>query len=95
MGCQCISSRGNNIKILPQCDKGVGWAGVENFKRFEPALRSVLLGVMRTKTKDELESQEGKEKLKFEMLKAINEELKNLGAKPEIKTVQFTRILII
>ena len=67
----------------------------ENFKKFEPALRSVLLGVMRTKTKDEIESKQGKEKLKFEMLKAINEELKNLGAKPEIKTVQFIKILII
>ena len=67
----------------------------ENFKSFEPALRSVLLGVMRTKTKDEVESKEGKEQLKFEMLKAINKELKNLGAEPKIKTVQLTKILII
>ncbi len=67
----------------------------ENFKKFEPALRSVLLGVMRSKTKAEVESKEGKEQLKLEMLKAINKELKNLGADPEIKTVQFTKILII
>ena len=67
----------------------------ENFKKFEPALRSVLLGVMRSKTKGEVESKEGKEQLKLEMLKAINKELKNLGANPEIKTVQFTKILII
>ena len=67
----------------------------ENFKKFEPALRSVLLGVMRSKTKVEVESKEGKDQLKIEMLKAINEELKNLGAEPEIKTVQFTKILII
>ena len=68
---------------------------VENFKKFEPALRSVLLGVMRSKTKAEVESKEGKEQLKLEMLKAINKELKNLGADPEIKTVQFVKILII
>ena len=67
----------------------------ENFKKFEPALRSVLLGVMRSKTKGEVESKEGKEQLKLEMLKAINKELKNLGADPEIKTVQFVKILII
>ncbi len=67
----------------------------ENFKKFEPALRSVLLGVMRSKTKVEVESKEGKEQLKLEMLKAINKELKNLGADPEIKTVQFVKILII
>ena len=67
----------------------------ENFKKFEPALRSVLLGVMRSKTKVEIESKEGKEQLKLEMLKAINKELKNLGADPEIKTVQFVKILII
>ncbi len=67
----------------------------ENFKQFEPALRSTLLGVMRTKTKIEVESKDGKEKLKIEMLKAINDELRNLGAEPEIKTVQFTKILII
>ena len=67
----------------------------ENFKKFEPALRSVLLGVMRSKTKVEIESKKGKDQLKLEMLKAINKELKNLGADPEIKTVQFTKILII
>ena len=67
----------------------------ENFKKFEPALRSVLLGVMRSKTKVEVESKEGKEQLKREMLKAINKELKNLGADPKIKTVQFVKILII
>ena len=67
----------------------------EKFKKFEPALRSVLLGVMRSKTKLELESKEGKDQLKLEMLNAINKELQNLGAVPEIKTVQFTKILII
>ena len=67
----------------------------ESFKKFEPALRSVLLGVMRSKTKVEVESKEGKVQLQLEMLKAINDELKNLGADPEIKTVQFTKILII
>tara|TARA_X000001036_G_scaffold253582_1_gene235998 strand:+ start:564 stop:1199 length:636 start_codon:yes stop_codon:yes gene_type:complete len=67
----------------------------ENFRKFEPALRSVLLGVMRSKTKVEVESKEGKVQLQQEMLKAINDELKNLGADPEIKTVQFTKILII
>ena len=66
----------------------------ENFKKFEPALRSVLLGVMRTKTKDEIESNQGKTRLKLQMLELINKELENLGYTPEIKTVQFTKILI-
>ena len=67
----------------------------ESFKTFEPALRSVILALMRTKTKTELDTNEGKEALKLEILKTINNELVRLGAKPEIKTVQLTKLLLI
>jgi len=67
----------------------------ENFKTFEPALRSVVLALMRTKTKTQLDTNQGKEALKLEILKTINDELVKLGAKPEIKTVQLTRLLLI
>ena len=67
----------------------------ENFKTFEPALRSVILALMRTKTKTQLETNEGKEVLKLEILETINNELVKLGAKPEIKTVQLTKLLLI
>ena len=67
----------------------------ESFKTFEPALRSVILALMRTKTKTELDTNEGKETLKREILEIINKELLNLGAKPEIKTVQLTKLLLI
>ena len=67
----------------------------ENFKTFEPALRSVILALMRTKTKTQLETNEGKEALKLEILETINNELVKLGAKPEIKTVQLTKLLLI
>ena len=67
----------------------------ESFKTFEPALRSVILGLMRTKTKMQLDTNEGKENLKREILETINNELANLGAKPEIKTVQLTKLLLI
>ena len=67
----------------------------ESFKTFEPALRSVILALMRTKTKTQLETNEGKEVLKIEILETINNELVKLGAKPEIKTVQLTKLLLI
>ena len=67
----------------------------ENFKAFEPALRSIILALMRTKTKEQLETNNGKETLKQEILKTINDELVRLGAKPEIKTVQLTKLLLI
>ena len=67
----------------------------ENFKAFEPALRSIILALMRTKTKEQLETNQGKETLKLEILKTINGELVRLGAKPEIKTVQLTKLLLI
>ena len=67
----------------------------ENFMTFEPALRSVILALMRTKTKTQLETNEGKEALKLEILETINNELVKLGAKPEIKTVQLTKLLLI
>ena len=67
----------------------------ENFKEFEPALRSSILALMRTKTKEKLETNQGKETLKLEILKTINGELVRLGAKPEIKTVQLTKLLLI
>ena len=67
----------------------------ENFREFEPALRSNILALMRTKTKEQLETNQGKEILKLEILKTINGELVRLGAKPEIKTVQLTKLLLI
>ena len=67
----------------------------ENFRKFEPALRSSILALMRTKTKGQLETNQGKETLRLEILKTINGELVRLGAKPEIKTVQLTRLLLI
>ena len=67
----------------------------ESFKTFEPALRSAILAVMRTKTKTQLDTSQGKEALKLEILNTINNELVNLGAKPEIKTVQLTKVLLI
>ncbi len=67
----------------------------ENFRTFEPALRSVILAVMRTKTKSELDTSQGKETLKLEILETINNELVKLGADPEIKTVQLTKVLLI
>ncbi len=67
----------------------------ENFKKFEPPLRSAILAVMRTKTKKQLETNQGKEAFQLELLKTINGELVRLGAKPEIKTVQLTRLLLI
>ena len=67
----------------------------ENFKSFEPALRSTILALMRTKTKEQLETNQGKETLKLELLETINNELVRLGAKPEIKTVQLTKLLLI
>ena len=67
----------------------------ENFKTFEPALRSTILALMRTKTKEQLETNQGKETLKLELLETINNELVRLGAKPEIKTVQLTKLLLI
>ena len=67
----------------------------ENFKNFEPALRSVILALMRTKTKNQLDTTEGKDALKLEILETINNELVNLGSKPEVKSVQFTKLLLI
>ena len=67
----------------------------ENFKEFEPALRSSILALMRTKTKEQLETNQGKETLQLEILETINGELFRLGAKPEIKTVQLTKLLLI
>ena len=67
----------------------------ENFRTFEPALRSVILALMRTKTKTELDTIQGKEALKLEILKTINNELVRLGADPEIKNVQLTKVLLI
>ena len=67
----------------------------ESFKTFEPALRSSILALMRTKTKEQLDTNQGKEALKLEILKTINNELVKLGAKPEIKTVQLTKLLLI
>ena len=67
----------------------------ENFRTFEPALRSVILALMRTKTKTELDTIRGKEALKLEILETINNELVRLGADPEIKTVQLTKVLLI
>ena len=67
----------------------------ESFKTFEPALRSVILALMRTKTKAQLDTNQGKEALKLEILDTINNELVKLGAKPEIKTVQLTKLLLI
>ena len=67
----------------------------ESFKTFEPALRSVILALMRTKTKEQLDTNQGKEALKLEILETINNELVKLGAKPEIKTVQLTKLLLI
>ena len=68
---------------------------LENFKQFEPALRSPILALMRTKTKEQLETNQGKETLKLEILETINGELVRLGAKPEIKEVQLTQLLLI
>ena len=67
----------------------------ESFKTFEPALRSVILALMRTKTKTQLETNQGKKVLKLEILETINNELVKLGAKPQIKTVQLTKLLLI
>ena len=67
----------------------------ESFKTFEPALRSVILALMRTKTKAQLDTNQGKEALRLEILQTINDELVKLGAKPEIKTVQLTKLLLI
>ena len=67
----------------------------ESFRTFEPALRSVILALMRTKTKMQLDTNQGKEQLKLEILETINNELVKLGAKPEIKTVQLTKLLLI
>ena len=67
----------------------------ENFRTFEPALRSVILALMRTKTKTELDTSQGKEALKLEILETINNELVRLGADPEIKTLQLTKVLLI
>ena len=67
----------------------------ESFKTFEPALRSSILALMRTKTKTQLDTNKGKEALKLEILETINNELVKLGAKPEIKTVQLTKLLLI
>ena len=67
----------------------------ENFKTFESPLRSAILALMRTKTKTQLDTNRGKELLKREILETINDELVKLGAKPEIKTVQFTKLLLI
>ena len=67
----------------------------ESFRTFEPALRSAILALMRTKTKKELDTTKGKDELKLEILDTINKELVNLGAKPEIKTVQLTKVLLI
>ena len=49
---------------------------------------------MRTKTKEQLDTNQGKEALKLEILETINNELVKL-AKPEIKTVQLTKLLLI
>ncbi|MDC3017625.1 flagellar basal body-associated FliL family protein [Paracoccaceae bacterium] len=67
----------------------------ESFKTFEPALRSAILALMRTKTKEQVDTNQGKEALKLEILETINNELIKLGAKPEIKTVQLTKLLLI
>ena len=67
----------------------------ESFRTFEPALRSVILAVMRTKTKTQLDTNQGREALKLEILEAINNELIKLGAEPEIKTVQLIKVLLI
>ena len=67
----------------------------ESFKTFEPALRSSILALMRTKTKEQLDTIQGKEALKLQILETINNELVKLGAKPEIKTVQLTKLLLI
>ena len=50
---------------------------------------------MPTKTKEQLDTNQGKEALKLEILETINNELVKLGAKPEIKTVQLTKLLLI
>ena len=49
----------------------------------------------RTKTKTQLDTNQGREALKLEILEAINNELVKLGAEPEIKTVQLTKVLLI
>ena len=49
----------------------------------------------RQRIQTELDTNEGKEALKLEILKTINNELVRLGAKPEIKTVQLTKLLLI
>ena len=67
----------------------------ENFRTFEPALRSSILALMRTKTKAQLDTNQGKEALGQEILETINNELVNLGAKPEIKSIQLTKLLLI
>ena len=67
----------------------------ESFKTFEPALRSSILALMRTKTKEQLDTNQGKEALKLEILETINNELVKLGSKPEIKTIQLTKLLLI
>ena len=67
----------------------------DSFRSFEPALRSVILALMRTKTKAQLDTNQGKDALRLEILKTINDELVKLGAKPEIKTVQLTKLLLI
>ena len=67
----------------------------ENFRTFEPALRSAILALMRTKTKTELDTSRGKEALKLEILETINNALVELGVDPEIKTVQLTKVLLI
>ena len=50
---------------------------------------------MRTKTKTQLDTSKGKEALKLEILETINNELVKLGAKPEIQSVQLTKLLLI
>ena len=68
---------------------------LKTLRTFEPALRSTILALMRTKTKEQLDTNQGKEALKLEILETINNELVKLGAKPEIKTVQLTKLLLI
>ena len=49
---------------------------------------------MRTKTKVQFDTNEGKEAL-LELLETKNDELVKLGAKPEIKSVQLTKLFLI
>ena len=80
-----------SVGVSTQYDEKV----IEMVDQHQLALRSVILALMRTKTKAELDINQGKEALRQEILETINNELVKLGAKPEIKTVQLTKLLLI